>query len=529
MKTIYAFLLLLFCLQLSHASEAEQTNASLLKELDRTIKQKPFFHEQKERETDSIKSLLRASSSIDEQYELYGALYGTYLHYQADSALHYLTERKALIDSLRNPKYENDFWIARAEVLGIMGLYNEVPEQLARVRRDQLGKGSQLYYYYTSRTYYGWIADYTRTDDRHKYIARTNAYRDSILMATPEGIDHNIVLADKLIVNGEPDKAIALMNKELEKAEGSESSIYILYNLSQAYAQKNDTEKQIHYLARTAISDLKAAKREYLSLQKLALLMFELGDIDRAYNYLSCSMEDAVACNARLRSVEVTEFFPIVDKVYKLKIQQEKQISRTLLISVSFLAILLLITIVYLYRQMKKLSQMRKELSDTNDQLQEINKALSQASKIKEEYIALYLNQCVIYLDKLDAYRRSLAKLAMASKLEELFKTIKSEQFIRDERKNFYNEFDKSFLKLFPHFIDAFNGLMQEDGKLSPKSGELLSTELRIFALIRLGINDSANIAHFLGYSLATVYSYRSKVKSKSRCKEGFEEMVGEL
>ena len=185
--------------------------------------------------------------------------------------------------------------------------------------------------------------------------------------------------------------------------------------------------------------------------------MFDKGDIERAYKYLSCSMEDAVACNARLRSVEVTEFFPIVDKVYKLKIEKEKQISRTLLISVSFLSFLLLVTIIYLYRQMKKLSLMRKAVSASNEQLQEINKELSQASKIKEEYIALYLNQCVIYLDKLDTYRRSLAKLAMASKLDDLFKTIKSEQFIRDERKNFYNEFDKSFLKLFPHFIKSFN------------------------------------------------------------------------
>ncbi len=252
--------------------------------------------------------------------------------------------------------------------------------------------------------------------------------------------------------------------------------------------------------------------------------MFEKGDIERAYKYLSCSMEDAVACNARLRSVEVTEFFPIVDKVYKLKIEKEKQISRTLLISVSFLSFLLLVTIIYLYRQMKKLSLMRKAVSASNEQLQEINKELSQASKIKEEYIALYLNQCVIYLDKLDTYRRSLAKLAMA-----LFKTIKSEQFIRDERKNFYNEFDKSFLKLFPHFIKSFNDLMTEEGKLSPKSGEILSTELRIFALIRLGINDSSNIAHFLGYSLATVYSYRSKVRSKALDKEKFEEEVASL
>ena len=528
-KTISAILLFLFCIQLSYASEKDKTNLSLLKELDRTIAQKHFFQQQREQEADSIKSLLKATSSLESKYELYGTLFGIYLHFQADSALRYLERREALTDSLRNPSYKNDLRIARAEVLGIMGLYNEVPEQLEQIQRESLSEGSLLYYYYTSRTFYGWIADYTRTNDRHKYIAQTNAYRDSILAVTPNGIDHNIVLADQLIVNGNPDEAIRLMNDELTKAQGTESAIYILYNLSQAYAQKGDTEKQIYYLSQTAISDLKAAKREYISLQKLALLMFEKGDIERAYKYLSCSMEDAVACNARLRSVEVTEFFPIVDKVYKLKIQKEKQITRTLLIGISLMAVLLLITIVYLYRQMKKLSFMRKKVSAANEQLQEINQELSQASKIKEEYIALYLNQCVIYLDKLDTYRRSLAKLAMASKLDDLFKTIKSEQFIRDERKNFYNEFDKSFLRLFPRFIESFNGLMTEEGKLYPKSGEILSTELRIFALIRLGINDSSNIAHFLGYSLATVYSYRSKVRSKALNKEEFEQQVAVL
>lgn len=529
MKTIYALFLFLLCFQPIHASGKIQTNESLLKELDRTIKQKPLFHQQKERVTDSIKSLLRSAATPKDTYDLYGSLYNAYLHYQADSALHYLDKRKELVDSLDYPQYENDLRIARAEVLGIMGLYNEVPEQLNQIQRDQLSPTSLLYYYYTCRSYYGWIADYTHTDDRYKYIAQTNAYRDSILSVTPAGNDNTIVLADKLIVNGNPDEAIRLLNQELENVKTPGSTVYILYNLSQAYAQKNDQEKQIYYLAQTAMEDLKAAKREYISLQKLALLMFEKGDIDRAYNYLSCSMEDAVDCNARLRSVEVTEFFPIVDKVYKLKIQKEKQISRILLIGVSLLSILLLITIVYLYRQMKKLSQMRKEVSVANEQLQETNKELSQASKIKEEYIALYLNQCVIYLDKLDNYRRSLAKLAMASKLDELFKTIKSEQFIRDERKNFYNEFDKSFLKLFPHFVESFNVLMQDEGKLYPKSGEILSTELRIFALIRLGINDSSSIAHFLGYSLATVYSYRSKVRSKALNKERFEELVGGL
>ena len=530
MRSTICYLFLFFLSrQPAFASGNEKSIGSLLKELDRTIARKTDFQKQREHEIDKIKKQIRASSSATDKYQLYSALYGLYLHYQADSALHILKKREELLPVLKNTQYDNQQWIARAEVLGIMGLYNEVGELLKQVQLEQLDDSSLLYYYYACRSYYGWIADYTRTDERYKYIEKTNAYRDSILSQTNNKLDHNIVLADKMIVDGEPDKAIELINKELEHVENQGSLVFLLYNLSQAYARKGNKEKQIYYLAQTAIADLKEAKREYTSLQKLALLLFEKGDIERAYRYLSCSMEDAVACNARLRSVEVTEFFPIVDKVYNLKIEKEKQISRTLLISVSFLSFLLLITIVYLYRQMKKLSSMRKELSVTNKQLQAINNELNQASKIKEEYIALYLNRCVIYLDKLDAYRRSLAKMAMASRLEDLFKTIKSEQFIRDERKNFYNEFDKSFLQLFPRFIESFNELMTEEGKLYPKSGEILSTELRIFALIRLGISDSSSIAQFLGYSLATVYSYRSKVKSKALDKSTFEKQISSL
>ena len=160
----------------------------------------------------------------------------------------------------------------------------------------------------------------------------------------------------------------------------------------------------------------------------------------------------------------------------------------------------------------------------------DVNDELEQTGKIKEVYIARYLDRCVIYLDKLELYRRSLAKMAMASRIDDLFKAIKSEQFIRDERKDFYNEFDKSFLELFPHFIPSFNKLLIEEGRIYPKSGELLTTELRIFALIRLGVTDSNKIAHFLGYSLATIYNYRSKIRNKAiGDKERFEHDVMNL
>lgn len=173
---------------------------------------------------------------------------------------------------------------------------------------------------------------------------------------------------------------------------------------------------------------------------------------------------------------------------------------------------------------------MRSELKKANGSLLHVNQELEETGKIKEVYIARYLDRCVIYLDKLGQYRRSLEKLAMASKVEELYRTIKSDQFLREERKSFYQEFDKSFLELFPHFIENFNALLVDGAKFYPKSGELLNTELRIFALIRLGVTDSSRIAHFLGYSLATVYNYRSKIRNKALGdKDLFEQKVMSL
>ena len=344
---------------------------------------------------------------------------------------------------------------------------------------------------------------------------------------SPE-INRTIVLAEKCIVSGKADTALVILDEALKEAVDERQKVYIYYTLSEAYGMKKDFEKEVYYLILTAIADLESSVREYASLQKLAHLMYELGDIDRAYKYLSCSMEDAVACNARLRFIEVTEFFPIIDKAYKLKEEKEQAVSRAMLISVSMLSLFLLIAIFFLYRWMKKLSAMRRDLSLANRQMLAVNKELEQTGKIKEVYIARYLDRCVNYLDKLEMYRRSLAKLAI--RIEDLFKAIKSEQFIKDERNEFYNEFDKSFLKLFPNFISAFNDLLVEEGRIYPKSDELLTTELRIFALIRLGVVDSNKIAHFLGYSLATIYNYRSRMRNRAAGdKERFEQDVMNL
>jgi hypothetical protein len=333
-----------------------------------------------------------------------------------------------------------------------------------------------------------------------------------------------------MILSGQADQAIPILNKVLTSPLDIQEKAYAYYTLSLAYEAKKDTDMEIYYLAQTALIDLNASVREYAALQKLARLVYQQGDPERAYNYVSCSMKDAVACNARLRFLEVTEFYPIIDKAYSDKKAQEKRLGRILTLSITGLAVYLILLAFYLYHGLRKLSLMRKNLSKSNKELVALNQQLQQTGKIKEVYIARYLDRCVSYLDKLEQYRRSLEKLAMASRIEDLFKAIRSADFLREERKNFYNEFDKSFLELFPNFIHDFNNLLNEDGKIEPKPGEILNTELRIFALIRLGVTDANRIAHFLGYSLATVYNYRSKIRNRAKGdKDNFEQEVMRL
>lgn len=530
MRTIL-FLILLMAEGWRVSIFAQASGQRILEQLDQTISRKEEFQHHKEAVISQIKQRLTYAADHTERYKLCGELFNLYLHYQADSASHYI-RRKAYYNSLRPlPERDTEIAINRAEVRGVMGMYNEALAELQAVNPHKLTSPNREYYYFTIRACYGWMAD--NTVDPHvkqTYLEKTELYRDSLLEILPPGNDRSIVLAEKMILSGQADQAIPILNKVLTSPLDMQEKAYAYYTLSLAYEAKKDTDMEIYYLAQTALIDLNASVREYAALQKLARLVYQQGDPERAYNYVSCSMKDAVACNARLRFLEVTEFYPIIDKAYSDKKAQEKRLGRILTLSITGLAVCLILLAFYLYHGLRKLSLMRKNLSKSNKELVALNQQLQQTGKIKEVYIARYLDRCVSYLDKLEQYRRSLEKLAMASRIEDLFKAIRSADFLREERKNFYNEFDKSFLELFPNFIHDFNNLLNEDGKIEPKPGEILNTELRIFALIRLGVTDANRIAHFLGYSLATVYNYRSKIRNRAKGdKDNFEQEVMRL
>lgn len=531
LTSIAMFLLFLPSFQQTVQCSQKASALSILDTLDAAIARKDEYRVRKNAHIHDLQHRLERTSEPLECYGLYKELFDEYLHYQADSAVHYLNLCATLLPVEGHPDLEEEVIINRAAVLGVMGLYADAMHLLQGVDASQLGPDLRVSYYHACRTCYGWLADYTIEQRvKRKYLADTDCYRDSILLCAPRQLDRDIVRAEKAALNGNPDEAIIILKSLLEQTDDMEILAYLNYTMYEAYLAKGDVYQQIYYLARTALWDMERVVREYASLHKLARLLYEQGDIDRAYKYLNCSMEDAVACHARLRSLEVTEIYPIIDRAYQDKEAHERAVVTGLLAGISVLALLLIVAVGYLYYWMKKLAAMRCSLYEANKQLKAANENLAQTGRIKEVYIARYLDRCIGYLEKLEQYRRSLEKLAMASKTDALFKAIRSDQFLRDERKAFYRDFDKSFLDLFPHFIEAFNALLVEDGRICVKQGELLNTELRIFALIRLGVTDTNSIAHFLGYSLATVYNYRSKIRNKAvGDKDRFEQEVMEI
>jgi hypothetical protein len=514
-----------------HATSVTPDCTQALQTLDELITHKAEYHQQKELRLEQLKQCLISAPDAATSYTLCNRIFQEYVHYQADSAFAYIQRKEALLPQVNYPEARSEIAINRAQVLGVRGMYGEVRPLLDSLDTHAMSAALRSYYYRTYYHYYDWVSDFaTYPSEKQKFQAYTDHYRDSILLSESPSIDRDIILAEKHVAAGRSQEALDILQGLLHQQPSQRQLTYIYYTTSTAYERDHDRQQCIYYLAQTALIDLQLAIREYASLQKLAYLMYEEGDIERAYRYLDCSMTDAVACGANLRSFEVAHFFPIIDRTYRSQEQSRQCLYRTSLIVVSVLLLILVAVMLYLYYSKRALSRARRSLSEAVDQLNAVNAELAQTVKIKEVYIARYLDRCVIYLDQFEQYRRSLAKLAMASRIEELSKLIKSDEFIRGERKAFYTDFDKAFLEIFPHFIDNFNALLTEDERIYPKQGELLCTELRIFALIRLGMTESNRIAHFLGYSLATVYNYRSKIRNHTvGDKEQFEKEVMKL
>lgn len=492
---------------------------SLLHALDRTIENGDQYMVDKEKRIAGLKRDLQGTEDVDQRFRLYKDIFNEYEFFVCDSAYQYSKQALALAKGNKNDFWINESNLQIAHTLTISGMYPESIRVLDSLVKPSLEE-QQLVKYYTSyyHTYNEW-GEFAAYDYANSYKQLGSVYRDSLLaLLRPGTFDYAIENGWKHIQEGNYERAEEVLFPQLEKVRPETRDYAVITSIvGILYWYLGDMEKHKEYLAMSAISDIKANVKENTSVRSLASILFnEDEELERANRYIKKSLNDANFYNARLRSIQISKLYPVIENAYQLEREQQQKKLRTLLWVISGLSILLLLTIVYIVFQFRKLAKARREAMDANQKLREINRALAETNQIKEEYLGRFLSLCSTYIDKLEKHHHALNVKAKKGSWDELNSILKSSQFIEDELKEFYDDFDTAFLNIFPNFIQQFNALLNKEGQIAPKRNEKLTIELRIFALIRLGITDSQKIAEFLRYSITTIYNYRSKFRNKS-------------
>lgn len=493
-----------------------QDTASLLDTLDMTLRESHKYIDARRAKIAGLKAELARAATDAERYRLAGCLREEYRSFDIDSALYFANEKMAAARRIGNASYISDARMNLAETSGVYGMYKEALDYIDSVDKGVLDVYQMEYYYHVYRNIYGLMADNcSNAVIKKRYLALTDSYRDSILLVnSPGSFNYVIVKADKDNVHGRYDEAIKILKGAYSKFDNIHGKALLDYSLAMAYAGKGDSANEKRHLILSAINDIRSGIREYTSLRLLAVMLYKEGDVDRAYAYMTRCMDDAAACNSLWRIYEVQKAFPIINKVYHHKLDRQRMVIFCSLVFIILLTLFLAVAILVIKKQMCKVSAARRQAQEANVRLKELNRELSESSHIKEEYIAHYIDQCSLYIDKMDKYRKHLQKVAQKGGAKELFEEIRSKSFIDNELKDFYAQFDDSFLNLFPNFVDDFNNLLVPEQRIRLKPSEKLNTELRIFALIRLGISSSTKIANFLRYSVTTIYNYRVRLRN---------------
>lgn len=502
---------------------SSKNKESYLFTLDNLLANRQQYVTIKQKKISSYIMLLRISKGY-QRYQIYADLYQQYKSYRLDSALYYAKLSIKIAKKNNNTADLENSIMNLSEAMKKMGQLQEALSLLKQINPDSPTLNLHYYYHlYHSVNYMLYLNSFT-DDEKNKYKSKVLYYL-TLLISNKQKDTYNYVCnkSEEYRLKGKPNKALNLLLGyiRIHPKEVINNS-FLSYSLAETYKDLKMEKEEKYYLTLTAISDLLNTKKEYMALQQLAVLLYNEGDISRAYKYITYSMQDIVFCHARCRMSYVSEVLPIISATYESKMKSEANLRTISIIIISVLLIFFIVVYIKLLKRNHELTYMQNsldlrnaELSALNQRLVELNKQLSESNRIKEEYIVQLFDLCSSYINKQKVSRLSMNRKIIAGKVNEVRKELSDTSMELEELKAFLHHFDEIFLKLFPTFIQTFNSLLVSGQEIEPKDSEFLSPELRIYALIRLGINDSAKIAKLLHYSVQTVYNYRQKIRNR--------------
>lgn len=582
MKNLFYLMTLFGCLLCAAprvvAADVNSRLASRLNELDELLQNEYSQIRMQELRISQCRGQFLQPCSPEERYQKNLQLYHHYMVYDSDSAMSLMNSNLQIAERLGRRDWQDHCLIGKSFIYTATGMLKEAEDELKKIDTRRLSYESLLDYYDQKVFLLSHCSQYHGHLDNalgNEYFLQEMAYRDSIDgLIRPE---HPLYLWYKgwmLLRTGNDMTDIVPQLKAVVDSSRLDSRLDAMnaYILARIYEEKRQTDEYIYYLILSSMADVRICNRDIASLYELGKYLSGQGDIDRAYRYIQYCLQQAQLYRNRIRILNITQTMNNIHQSYRDRNDRQQQRLKIYLITISFSALVLMLSLFFIVRLFGKLNRKRDQLSESNRKLsehvqeitltrerlteaharlQEQNDQLEQticqlkelkseqektleqlqeSNYVKEEYIGYVFTICSDYIDKLNDYRKSINRKIKAGQLAELKQQTDTPTSVQTELKEFYRTFDTIFLNVYPNFVSDFNALLRPEEQIVLREGELLNTDLRIYALVRLGINDSTKIAAFLHCSPQTIYNNRLKIRNKALiAKETFAQVVGSL
>lgn len=528
--------------------------ADYCKQIDEAIEHSDDYVAAHEKKIGEVRRALELETKAKAKYDRNYQLYELYRAFVSDSAMYFLGQCISLADGLGDASASVKCRSQLAIRCSNIGLYDEALNILDSITPTGIDSLSLGIYYEAYNNVYSELAYYTRLEHMKGIYQRKADHYKLLMLETLPNTYETCFLRREQQAQGEGklDEAMRINNQWLKTvAPGSHPYAMVALYRYIEYKLRGDRDQMMYWLVESVLADIRNAAMDQGSMWELANELMLNGDIDKASSYIAFTSDCANRYGSRQRNWQIAPLLTHIAKNYKSSSEKTTTQLRLTLVIISLLLLLLLGVLFFLHRRNRQLDTARmalkgkndelatansqlaeqtNELSALNAQLSTLNSQLSESNRVKEEYIGRFMSLCSQYIDKLDDYRKMVNKKMKNKELEDLFRLSKSTELKEKELEELYQNFDSVFLHLFPNFVNDFNALLQNDMQVHPKEENRLTTEIRIFALIRLGIEDSSKIAEFLHYSVNTIYNYRARIKNGALDnRESFERRIKQL
>ena len=516
------------------------------RKLDDAISKTDQYVEVREQRIQQLKSALNVTTDVGAQYEICRRLYDEYHPYMNDSAIYYIDRCISLAEERGDRIGAEECRILLAFQCSESGMYYESMDVLNSIDEQHINNSSNRRRYYTTLAHLyrelGYFCKVPRMQEM--YYAKQDQYNRMIDTSGISPNDDEALQMKELdfFVKGDARNALLFSDMRLKQVkEGSHEYAIVAFYRYLDYSLLEDSVQARYWVTQSALSDVKNAVMDQGAMWELANLLMSDGDMDRAYRYIRFAWQCASKFNTVKRNNQISPVLTAISDNYEASLKRANHQLLVLAVVASLLAALFLGILFYSNSQRKKLARARNELSDSNKQLAQLNTQLSElnsqmretnlklneSNRVKDEYVGRFIHLCSFYIDRMDEMRKRVNKMVKNKDLDALYKFTGNNELRDKNLSELYEMFDSTFLHLFPNFVNDFNALLRPESRITLSDPGKLNTDIRIFALIRLGIEDSSRIAEFLHYSVNTIYNYRAKVKNGAiGDREAFEAQV---